>query len=172
MASSTLDLTLEQVPFGARIYLDAPIFIYHFTGASRACKALLSRCESGELRGVTSAVTVAEVTHRLMTVEAVAEGLVTPGNVVAKLRRRPDVVKRLRRYREQVEKIPLMGVRVTPLDLRTLLMAGALRPETGLLTNDSLAAATALEQEIDRVASADPDFEAVEGVTLHRPGDL
>jgi predicted nucleic acid-binding protein len=115
---------------------------------------------------------VAEVTHRLMTVEAVAEGLVTPGNVVAKLRRRPDVVKRLRRYREQVEKIPLMGVRVAALDLRTLLMAGTLRPETGLLTNDSLAAATALEQEIDRIASADPDFEAVEGVTLHVPGDL
>lgn len=168
MASSTL----EQVPFGARIYLDAPIFIYHFTGASEACRALLRRCESGEVRGVTSAVTVAEVTHRLMTIEAVADGLVDPGSVVAKLRRRPEVVKRLRRYREQVEKIPLMGVRVAPLDLRTLLMAGALRPESGLLTNDSLAAATALEQEIDRVASADPDFEAVEGITLHRPDDL
>ena len=168
MASSTL----EQIPFGARIYLDAPIFIYHFTGASEACRALLLRCENGEVRGVTSAVTVAEVTHRLMTIEAVADGLVTPGNVVAKLRRRPDVVKRLRRYREQVEKIPLMGVRVASLDLRTLLMAGALRPEAGLLTNDSLAAATALEQEIDRVASADPDFETVEGLTLHRPDDL
>jgi predicted nucleic acid-binding protein len=51
-------------------------------------------------------------------------------------------------------------------------MAGTLRPEPGLLTNDSLAAATALVQEIDRIASADPDFEAVQGVTLHRPDDL
>lgn len=172
MASSTL----EAVPAGAAVFIDAPVFVYHFTGASRSCRDFLARCELGEIHGATSAVTLAEVTHRLMTIEAVSRGLVSSGNVVAKLRRRPEVVRRLSLYREQAESIPLMGIHVEPLGLRTLLLAGELRPRTGLLTNDSLVAATARdltrEGALTRVASADPDFESVDGLMLHRPSDL
>jgi len=52
MASSTL----EQVRPGARIFIDAPIFIYHFTAASSECRAFLKRCETGEILGVTSVI--------------------------------------------------------------------------------------------------------------------
>lgn len=168
MASSTL----EAIPDSTAVFVDAPIFIYHFTGASASCRDFLARCELGEVRGVTSAVTLAEVTHRLMTIEAVRRGMVSPGNVPSKLRKRPDLVRELRAYHAQVEKIPLMGIRVEPLELRTLLQAGPLRRSSGLLTNDSLAAATARHLEIRRVASADPDFGAVDDLVVHRPDDL
>jgi predicted nucleic acid-binding protein len=168
MASSTL----EAIPDSAAVFVDAPIFIYHFTGVSASCRDFLGRCEVGEIRGVTSAVMLAEVTHRLMMMEAVRAGKVSPGNVPAKLRKRPDVVRELHLYQEQAEKIPLMGVTVEPLELRTLLQAGPLRRRTGLLTNDSLAAATARHLEIPRIASADSDFDSLEGLVLHRPSDL
>lgn len=168
MASSGLD----AVPAGAEIFVDAPIFIYHFTGASEGCRDFLRRCESGEIRGTTSVVTLAEVTHRLMTIEAVHRGLVPPGNVVGKLRRRPEIVRGLHVYRQQAERIPLMGVRIVPLDLQTLLLAGEVRADTGLLTNDSLVAATMRGLELTHLASADADFERVEGIELHRPEDL
>lgn len=163
---------LSEIPAGASVFLDATIFLYHFTGASPACRSLLSLCEAGRLHALTSAVAVAEVTHRLMTIEAVARGLVAPGNVVKKLRDRPEVVRQLSLYQEQAEKIPWMGVEVVPMDRRLLAIAAPLRTRYGLLTNDSILLATALDHGIVAFASADRDFERVDTVELFCPTDL
>jgi uncharacterized protein len=50
MASSTLD----QIEEGSRVFIDASIFIYHFTGMSLKCRLLLERCEQGRVAGITS----------------------------------------------------------------------------------------------------------------------
>jgi len=163
---------LSEIPAGASVFLDATIFLYHFTGASPACRSLLSLCEAGRLHALTSAVAVAEVTHRLMTIEAVARGLVAPGKVVKKLRDRPEVVRQLYLYQEQAEKIPWMGVEVVPMDRRLLAIAAPLRTRYGLLTNDSVLLATALDHGIVAFASADRDFERVDTVELFCPADL
>lgn len=135
--------TLDQVGSGSRVFIDAPIFIYHFTGASQACRTFLRRCELGELDGVTSVITLSEVTHRLMMLEAVLKGLVSPGNVAQKLRKRPDVVRKLELYQERVAQIPSMDIEIVPLDLSAFAAAGLLRSSYGLLTNDSLLLSTA-----------------------------
>ncbi len=46
MVSSTLD----QVKSGTRVLIDAPIFIYHFTGTSAECRDFLCRCEDDVVR--------------------------------------------------------------------------------------------------------------------------
>jgi len=163
---------LPEIPAGTSVFLDATIFLYHFTGVSPSCRSLLSRCETGGLHALTSAVAVAEVTHRLMTIEAVARGLVAPGNVVKKLRERPEIIRQLSLYQEQVEKIPWMGVEVVPLDRRVLATAAPLRTRYGLLTNDSLLLATALERGVVAFASADRDFAGIDSVQLFCPMDL
>ena len=99
-------MRIDQIASGARVFVDAPVFIYHFTGISRECKQFLHRCETADLDALTSSVVVAEVAHRLMMIEAVSEGLVTAGNVVRKLRDRPAAVRRLQKYQEQVRAIP------------------------------------------------------------------
>ncbi|MES1242861.1 MAG: type II toxin-antitoxin system VapC family toxin [Acidobacteriota bacterium] len=163
---------LSEIPAGASVFLDATIFVYHFTGASLSCRSLLARCEAGGLHALTSTLVLAEVTHRLMTIEAVARGLVAPGNVVKKLRGRPEIVRQLSLYQEQVEKIPWMGVEVVPLDRRLFLLAAALRTRYGLLTNDSILLATALDHGTGAFASADRDFERVDTIQLYYPPDL
>jgi predicted nucleic acid-binding protein len=165
-------LTLEAVESDASIFIDAPIFIYHFSGASSECRRLLERCERGDLRGVTSVAVLAEVAHRVMTIEAVTKGLISPGNVVRKLREKPEIVSSLRAYQERVEQIPLMFIEVVPLDVGLFLRSAELRKRFGLLVNDSLAAASALELKVDAMASADPDFGRVPGLTLYRPSDV
>lgn len=67
-------MTLEEIPAGARIFIDSTIFIYHFTAASPACRTLLERCEAGDVRGLTSTAVLAEVAHRLMMSEALGGG--------------------------------------------------------------------------------------------------
>lgn len=165
-------MTLDQIPSGVRVFLDSTIFIYHFIGASIDCRRCLERCERGEIKGVTSVTVLAEVTHRLMMMEALNRGLVSPGNVARKLRERPDIVKQLRVHQEDVEQIPLMGIDVLPLDLKGLLRSGELRRRHGFLTNDSLVATAALDEGLTAVASADADFERLDGVSVFRPQDL
>jgi predicted nucleic acid-binding protein len=165
-------LRLDEAESGSRVFVDAAIFIYHFTAASQECKAFLERCETNDLDAVTSSVVVAEVAHRLMTIEAVAERLVSEGNVVRKLRKRPDLVRHLHKYQEQVERIPLMSVKVLPVEAGTLLRSAAVRSRYGLLVNDSLVVTSALDHGASVLASSDRDFDRVEHLQLISPTDL
>jgi len=164
--------TLEEVPAGCRIFLDAGVFIYHFCRESGQCRVLLERCERGEVRGVTSVISVLEATHRLMIAEAVRAGEVTPGGVARKLWERPEVVRNLAEYRRQVESIPQWGVEVLPVDLGRCLRAADVRAAHGLFTNDSIIVATMRDAGVTAIATADRDFERVEGITVYRPTDL
>jgi predicted nucleic acid-binding protein len=168
MASSTLD----DVQDGTRIFVDASVFIYHFSGVSAECRTLLERCERGEIKGVTSTLVMAEALHRLMMIEAVASGHVSPGNIAKKLRKKPQIVRKLHLYQEQVEKIPLMGIEIEPADLQLVLHAAPLRSRYGFLTNDSLIAATLGEQGLEAIASGDRDFARLAGVELFSPSDI
>lgn len=163
---------LAEVEPGTTVFVDASVFLYHFSGASADCSRFLERCETGELRGRTSVLVLREVAHRLMMIEAVSSGLVSPGKVVQKLRRKPDLVRHLHIYQEQVAKIPLMGIRVEPVTLQLLLRSAELRTEHGLLTNDSLVAAAALEMEAEAPASGDQDFARLPEIRLFSPMDL
>ena len=164
--------TLEQIADGSRVFVDSTIFVYHFTGVSKQCRRFLMRCEAGSVKAVTSVVVLAEVAHRLMMVEARKRELVTSSNIVRKLRRRPELVKQLVDYLRQVEKVPLMGIDVIPLQIKVLFNSAKLRSRYGLLTNDSLIASSALEAKIHSLASADQDFARVEKLRLYSPEDI
>jgi predicted nucleic acid-binding protein len=164
--------TFERVPAGCRIFLDAGVFIYHFCCESAQCRHLLERCERGDVLGLTSVIAVLEVTHRLMMAEAARSGRISRGGVARKLRERPDVVGTLREYRRQVESIPRWGIQVLPADLGRCLRAADVRTETGLLTNDSVIVATMRDTGVTAIATADRDFERVEGLQVYRPTDL
>ena len=165
-------LALRELEAGSRVFVDSSILIYHFTGASKDCRQFLERCQRRELEAATSAVVLAEVSHRLMMIEALTRGLVSPRNLVKKLRRKPDVVRQLVTSRRQVEQIPLMGIRVLGLELHHVMAAAQLREECGLLTNDSLVAATALFDECEFLATSDADFHQVRDLVVASPTDL
>jgi len=66
-------MILEQVPPGVPIFLDANVLVYHFAndpqyGAS--CTRWLKRVEQRELSGFISTHVLADLAHRLMTLEA------------------------------------------------------------------------------------------------------
>lgn len=166
---------LSEVPSGARILIDSNIFIYHFTGVSQECTRFLERCERGEVLGVTGVHLLLEVLHRLMMIEAVVEGLVSPGGVARKLRERPEVVRKLHRYQEQAGMIPEMGIEVLPIEVELVELSRRYREEHGLLVNDSLTLALAEELGLEGLATADEDLLRLEGklpFRLYAPQDL
>jgi predicted nucleic acid-binding protein len=164
--------SLDDIPAGQRVFLDATIFVYHFFSGSAQCRRLLERCERKDVVGLTSVVAFNEASHRLMTMEAVRAGLVSGGAVPRKLRQRPDLVRQLREHVWQMQCIPAWGIDVLPVDLGRSLRAADVRLSTGLLTNDSLIVATMRDESVSIIATADGDFEQVGELQVFRPTDL
>lgn len=98
-------MKLAEIADGESAFVDANIFVYHFTGQSPECRSFLERCATGAIRGFTSTSTLAEVTHRLMIAEAVQLGLVTQVKAVPRLKERPDAIRQLSRYQAEAATI-------------------------------------------------------------------
>ncbi|MGH7823434.1 MAG: type II toxin-antitoxin system VapC family toxin [Candidatus Binatia bacterium] len=165
-------MTFGEIEEGSAVFVDANVFVYHFTGVSAECTALLARCETTELRGSTSAVVLAEACHRLMMIEAVERKLVPAGNVARRLARRPAVVRQLATYEANVEAICQMGIEVAPLTAATVVQGLRLQKRYGLLTNDSLLVATMLREGIRVLASADRRLGVASEIEIAVPADL
>ena len=66
-------MTLDQVPSGTRIVVDANILVYHFQPDPKLgpiCQRLIERIERQDIAGVTFTSLLAETAHRLMLIEA------------------------------------------------------------------------------------------------------
>ncbi len=165
-------MRLDDLPRATSIFIDANIFIYHFTGASGECTRFLARCEAGELAGVTSVSVLLEVLHRLMMLEAVRDGSVRPPNVLQKLRKRPEAVRTLSEYYTHTMTIPEMGISVRALPEDVLATSQRVREEHGLLVGDSLLVAAMRAVGLGTLATHDADLRRVKEITAAVPGDV
>jgi len=66
-------MLLSDLEDGSSVFVDANIFIYHFSKGSKlnpACSNFLERIEGGKIHGFNSVTVIQEVAHRMMIVEA------------------------------------------------------------------------------------------------------
>jgi len=173
--------TLDALPAGAAVFVDANIFLYHFLGASPECAAFLERCAGRDVRAVTGVHIVAEVLHRLMIAEALAkrprerrrgEGEKGAGGGVRYLESHPDDVRRLADYLAAEPAIERMMGEILPLTMDVMRASLWARSRHGLLINDSLTAALMRGEGIANLASNDAAFLRLDGFTVFRPMDL
>lgn len=165
-------MKLDALPNGSLVFIDANIFIYHFTATSSSCHQFLSLCASGMLHGITSLPVLLEVAHRLMIIEAQQKQMVRGSNPGQKLARSPALVKRLHLYEEWTLAIPRMGIEVEEATFEDLLLSMRMRQTTGLLTLDALILAVMARLKIPNLASADQGFSEIEGTKLFTPEDI
>jgi predicted nucleic acid-binding protein len=165
-------MTLAGIEEGSAVFIDANVFIYHFVGASPECTGLLRRCETSEVQGSTSSLVLAEVSHRLMMIEAVERRFVTPGNVVRKLLRRPDMVRQLATHEANVQAIPAMGIEITAVTEATIMLGLRHQRRYGLLTNDSLIVAGMQQHGVRFLATADRRLAIVDEIEIVVPTAL
>ena len=165
-------LNLDAVKPKSRVFIDANIFIYHFTGVSLQCTDLLKRCERGELSACTSINVLLEVLHRLMMIEVVKKKLLKPPNIVKKLHKNPEIVKQLDEYYINTAKIMKMNIQVVPIDQQLLETSNHARMMYGLLVNDSLIVAVMKKDKIKALATNDDGFLVVDAIDVYKPIDL
>lgn len=89
---------LNELKSGEAVFIDANIFLYHFTGVSQDCKEFLRRCEDKDVVGITSLTVLAEVCHRLMVAEAIKRKLIRPQKPTQQLQEKPEIIKELSEY--------------------------------------------------------------------------
>jgi predicted nucleic acid-binding protein len=165
-------MKLENLPRGARIFVDANILIYHFSGISLECRAFLQRCESRQVEAFTGVHILLEITHRLMVLEALQKGLITGGQPARKLKEQPEIIKGLREYNQSVQQIPRMRIRVRTITSAIVRASEAIRVQEGLMTNDSVTVALMRKMELLDIATADADFDNVSHIRVYQPGDI
>jgi predicted nucleic acid-binding protein len=101
-------MTLDQVPTGARIFVDSNILVYHFQphpSFGPSCHRLLERIERQDTEGFTSTNLLGELAHRLMVIEAGALPGRAGGKVLNRLKQQPGVVKQLTLFQTAVESV-------------------------------------------------------------------
>src|SRR6516164_689208 len=101
-------MTLDQVPTGARIFVDSNILVYHFQphpGFGPRCHRLLERIERQDIEGSTSTNLLGELAHRLMVIEARTLPGWSGSKVLNRLKQQPSVVKQLTLFETAVESV-------------------------------------------------------------------
>jgi predicted nucleic acid-binding protein len=164
-------MILEDLLAGASLFVDANPLIYYFASdpvLGPACARLITRIQNQELQAFSSTHVLSEAAHKLMAVEAATQ-FGWKSKVMQRLRQQPDKVQQLTRFRQAIQQVPQLGIQVLAI-APSLIDAGTLvSQQTGLLTNDALIVALMQANGLTGVASSDPDFDRVPGITRYAP---
>lgn len=163
---------LQDIAPGQRVFIDANIFVYHFSqnsGFNKSCRDFLLKVESSEIHGFTSAAVILEATHRLMMVEATSIIESDVRNLPKYLKQNPDIAKKLTKHLEVPAKIAALNIEVAHVTLKAVEESQVFKTEYGFLSNDSLALQVIKELEITALASNDSDFKRVEWLNIYLP---
>lgn len=166
---------LSDLKNGSSVFVDANIFIYHFSQKSRFnldSTNFLERIEEREIIGITSTSVVQEATHRMMIIEA---ALVLRDknlkDLVKHLKTHPDIVKQLVSHRSVPEKIVSFNFDIESPDIGTIERSQAMKNRYGFLSNDALSLQIMQDLRINNLASNDSDFERVDFIRLYKPSE-
>lgn len=166
-------MNLDDIRSGSLCVVDTNILIYAEQGLSAQAQRLIERCSKGEVLITLPQTVWHEFTHKLMLAEALVKGLISGGNLAAKLATKPDAVRKLVLYRAKVRALFDLGVGFEPCIRKDLTESGfGLQERYGLLTNDAMVLAVALRLKADVLVSTDQAFREVREIPLHAPTDL
>jgi predicted nucleic acid-binding protein len=161
-------MTFADLLGGEAIFLDANTLIYHFTNHPRygpPCTALFERIELKELRGFTSSHCLADVAHRVMTIEAMSRLGWPVSRLAARLKKHRGEIPKLTLYQQAATKVVQFGIQVLRLSESLVLDATIASQQFELLTGDALIVATMGQQGQAKLASEDTEFDRVPWLT-------
>jgi predicted nucleic acid-binding protein len=164
-------MTLDDIPDGSRVLVDANIIIYMLGRKSPQCSSLLARCDSGTVQGWITSNIAAEVCHRRMMQEAQSCGL-AGSNPARALGQNKRLIQQLTQYANETRDLLGGGLEVETVKIEDYYLALELQSQHGLLTIDSLNLAVARRLGIQEIATTDSNFDHIPGLIVYKPGDL
>lgn len=165
---------LRDIPNGASVLADANILVYALTPQSQfhaSCRELLERSARGSVQLFATVAVAADVLHRAMVLEVLAQGQAQrSADAIALLKKQPTLVTQLTRYPTILRDLRQARVDILELTYRDLHASRVVREQHGLMVNDSLIVAVLQRERIQFLATNDPDFERVPNIAVRVPG--
>jgi predicted nucleic acid-binding protein len=165
-------MPLTRIPSGAMVFVDANILTYYFLEIHpfiEACDAFFERVANREIRAFTSADAAADVIHRVMVGEAIAQFGLESRKAVSYLKAHPDVVKQLQHYKTIPGDFTHARIHILDVTYRELHNSKRYRSEYGLLTRDSIILAVMERHKLIHLVTNDRDFKRVSGIKVWLP---
>lgn len=165
--------SLQHIPANVSVMLDANIVIYALfpqVKQHESCKRLLERSARGEIHLHLVVNTVADIIHRAMILETMAQAsLQKSREAVIYLKQNPQAVTSLTRYKNILSDLKQARINILPLTYRDLHNSKQFRYEYGLMTNDSLIVAVMKREKIQYLATNDSDFARIPRLAVRKP---
>ncbi len=166
--------TFRDIPDQAAVLLDANIVVYALYAQAQfhsVCADLLERGARRELALHLVVNAAAEVIHRVMLLEVMAQGTFQHGlDAVTHLKQHPQTVQQLTRYKTVLRDLGRARINILALSHKDLHASRRYRETYGLLTNDSLIVAAMQRERITYLATNDSDFERIPNIAVRLPG--
>jgi uncharacterized protein len=164
--------SLKDIPDGVTCFLDATIFYYHLVNTpplSDDCSDLLIRIGTGTVNALTSAVVLAEVTHKVMLAEIVRQHSVPVQGLIARIKKHPHLLDDLTEHLQVIALAQALKITIMPITMDLLHRGAELSPQLRLLTNDSLTLAVMEKVGVNVLATNDDDFDSIPQLTVYKP---
>jgi len=163
---------LEEIPRGERVFIDANIFHLYFRGPKpikEQCKAFIERIINREIFGYTSVLVLDEFIYKILLKLIEVDYGENPVEVFR--REKFNVVKK---YSGLVngflgEILSIRNLEILPVTRDDILFAFMILCEVGLLPRDAMHLAVMHRNNISALASMDPDFDVIKGITRYSP---
>src|SRR5262249_7410489 len=154
--------------------LDANIVVYALYPQAQfhsVCADLLERGARRELALHLVVNAAAEVIHRVMLLEVMAQGTFQHGlDAVTYLKKHPQAVQQLTPYKTVLRDLGRARISILSLTYRDLHSSRRYRETYGLLMGDSLIVAAMQREHITYLATNDSDFERIPNIAVRLPG--
>lgn len=163
---------LHEIEAVSKVFIDANIFVYHFSKGSefnKSCTDFLYRVETSQIHGFTSVGIIMEASHRLMMIEASSVLDVEIKNLPKYLKQHPDIVKQLTKHLTVPSKITELNIEIVQTTLKNVVDSQHNKTKYGFLSNDSLTLKIMEDIGMTNIASNDSDFKRVEWLNLYLP---
>ncbi len=165
-------MILKEIPQGQSVFVDANTLVYHFAADSQfgvACTDFVSRFEQHEIFAMCATHVIADVAHRLMTIDAILAFGWPIAGIAQRLRRNHAEIPRLIRYRQVVEQLPQSNLQVLPIAWPLVSAAMAISQRYELLCGDALIVAMMENHGLTHLASNDADFDRIPWLKRYSP---
>lgn len=165
--------TFKQIPRNRDVMLDANVVIYALFSQMKyheSSKHLLERGARGDVKLHLVVSAVADVIHRAMVLELMAQGkFEKSGEAVNHLKQNQDVIPSLNRHKDILADLVEANVNILPLTYQDLHASKQYRNNYGLMVNDSLIVAVMNREKIQYLATNDTDFEHIPNIAVRVP---
>ncbi|PKP55788.1 MAG: hypothetical protein CVT88_09945 [Candidatus Altiarchaeales archaeon HGW-Altiarchaeales-1] len=154
-----------------RVFVDANIFLAEILeeDAADECMNFLQRISSGELKGSTSSIVLNEVFHRTLIADAIATYNLKGWLAVNYLKRNPDKIKELTNAHTAIENICIIpNLDIIDPNMSSFYDALKISIKYGLLSSDAWHVSLMLANNIENIATLDPDFQRVDKIKVWR----